>query len=401
MNENLNVLRYRRGELCCTGAGGDGTPRPLADPEVVQELRSALASRRGRLVFAAPGEAVRLSSRTVLPEERKHLARALPFMIEEDVAEDIDAVHVVHAMRNAEEATVMLCSHAWMRRWQEDLADLPRIDTWVPEPLLLPWRAGEWCLVFDADRVILRTGAATGTAVETALLPVYLTALLAQSGAPQALVVYGTDRQAELAQLPAPLEDLAQWRNGGFAAALWLHDVTRSLPSLLQGAYAPRLPLERWMRQWRWPAAAIAAAFVLQMAATWTQYLRLAEDNRSLRAAIEQRYREVNPRGALVDPETQLRRQLDALTGAAQESAFTRTLETVGGVIAAQRGTDVASLNYDQRGGDIRLGLTAPDYAAVERIREALTQAGVEAALENSATAGDGVRARLRIGAAS
>lgn len=76
-------------------------------------------------------------------------------------------------------------------------------------------------------------------------------------------------------------------------------------------------------------------------------------------------------------------------------------LETVGGVIAAQRGTGVASINYNQRGGDMRLGITAPDYGAVERIREALNAAGVEAVLENSAAAGEGVRARLRVGGAS
>lgn len=401
MNENLNVLRYEGGELCWTAPGADTAARPLADPAVRDELRAALTSRRGRLVFAPPGEQVRLLALAVSPQEKKHLARALPFIVEEDVAEDIDAVHVAYAMRGADQATVMLCAHALMRHWQEALADLPRIESWTPEPLLLPWRSGEWCLVFDGDRVILRTDASSGTALETALLPVYLSALLASAGAPGVLVIYGQDRSRELAALPEELCACAQWRSGGLAAALWLFDGTQSLPSLLQGDYAPRLPLERWALQWRWPAAAVAAAVVLQLAATWADYLRLSEDNRALRAAIEERYREINPRGTLVDPETQLRRQLDALTGSDTGGGFTRMLETVGGVIAAQRGTGVASINYNQRGGDMRLGITAPDYGAVERIREALNAAGVEAVLENSAAAGEGVRARLRVGGAS
>ena len=251
------------------------------------------------------------------------------------------------------------------------------------------------------DRVILRTGEGEGSAVESTLLPAYLASLLAEGGAPEVLVIYGHNRSAELAALPEVLADRAQWRGGGFAAALWLHDSAVALPSLLQGGYAPRLPLQRWARQWRWPAAAVAAALVLQLAATWADYLSLREENRALRAAIEERYREINPRGALVDAETQLRRQLDALTGSAQGGGFTRMLETVGGVIATQPGTGVASINYNQRGGDMRLGITAPDYGAVERIREALNAAGIEAVLENSATAGDGVRARLRVGGAS
>lgn len=401
MNENLNVLRYSSGELRWTGAGDDSGTRSLAEPAVCEELRAALAARRGRLVFAAPGEQVRLLSLSVSPEEKKHLARALPFLIEEEVAEDIDAVHVAHVTRATGQVTAMLCSHSCMQRWQNDLGGLPRIESWVPEPLLLPWRSGEWCLVFDGDRVILRTGEASGTTVESLLLPVMLASLIVRDGAPEVIVVYGQDRVAELAMLPADLSGKAQWRSGGFGAALWLYDSSRLPPSLLQGDYSPRLPLQRWARQWRWPAAAVAAALLLQLAATWSDYLRLSEDNRALRAAIEERYREINPRGALVDPETQLRRQLDALTGSAQASGFTRMLEIVGGAIAAQRGTGVASINYNQRGGDMRLGITAPDYGTVERIREELTEAGVEAVLENSAATGDGVRARLRVGGAS
>ncbi|MFN2328156.1 MAG: type II secretion system protein GspL [Chromatocurvus sp.] len=401
MNENLNVLRYSGGELRWISAGDDTASRSLSDPVVCDELRAALTTRRGRLVFAAPGEEVRLLSLSVSPEEKKHLARALPFLIEEEVAEDIDGVHVAHVMPGPEQVTAMLCAHSCMQRWQDDLAGLPRIESWVPEPLLLPWRSGEWCLAFDGGRVILRTGEASGAATDIALLPVLLSSLITRDGAPGVIVIYGQDRVAELAMLPEDLAASAQWRGGGFAAALWLYDSSRVLPSLLQGVYAPRLPLERWARQWRWPAAALAAALLLQLAATWSDYLRLSEDNRELRAAIEERYREINPRGALVDPETQLKRQLDALTGSAQASGFTRMLEIVGAAISAQRGTRVASINYNQRGGDMRLGITAPDYGAVERIREALTEAGVEAVLENSAAAGDGVRARLRVGAAS
>ncbi len=401
MNENLNVLRYSGGELCWISAGDDAPPRSLADSEVRETLRAALAARRGRLVFAAPGEQVRLLSLQVSPEEKKHLDRALPFLIEEDVAEDIEGVHVAHLMRGPEQVTAMLCSHACMQRWQEELAGLPRIESWVPEPLLLPWRSGEWCLAFDGDRTVLRTGEASGTAAESALLPALLASLMARDGVPEVVVVYGHDRVAELTLLPAKLVDCAQWRSGGLAAALWLYDSSRLPPSLLQGAYAPRLPLERWARQWRWPAAAVAAALLLQLAATWSDYLRLSEDNRLLRAAIEERYREVNPRGALVDPETQLRRQLDALSGSVQVTGFTRLLETVGAAITSQGGTRVASINYNQRGGDMRLGITAPDYAAVERIREALSEAGLEAVLENSSAAGEGVRARLRVGGAS
>jgi hypothetical protein len=41
--------------------------------------------------------------------------------------------------------------------------------------------------------------------------------------------------------------------------------------------------------------------------------------------------------------------------------------------------------------------MLAPDFDAVEDIRAGLVNAGLDATLENSSRAGEGVRARLRI----
>jgi type II secretion system protein L len=401
MNENLNILRLvdDRPVWICPGDTAGG--RPLDEPENREALQRALAARRARVLFAAPGEQVRLQTLSITPEERRHLASALPFMIEEDVAGDIETLHVAHAMQDGERVTVMLCEHAAMRQWQTLLQPFQGLSRWVPEPLLLPWKPGHWCLVLEDGRAILRSGPGTGAALEVDLLLPYLDALLAQEGSPPDAISVYVDEGVTRPALPESLEGRAQWRRGGFAAALWLSDEGAALPDLLQGEYAPRLPLQRWLREWRWPGIAAAVALLLQFAATGAETLRLNAENRDLRAAIETRYREAYPQGALVDPETQLRRQLEAMSGSVQSSGLTRLLEQVGGALVAESGARLSGLNYSQRGGELRLTLTARDFGSVERLREALQSAGLDVALENSSSAGDGVRARLRIGGVS
>ena len=73
----------------------------------------------------------------------------------------------------------------------------------------------------------------------------------------------------------------------------------------------------------------------------------------------------------------------------------------MGAVIDGQRGTSIESLNYSQRGSEMRLNIRAPDFGAVERVRAGLAGAGVEAVMESSTNDGDGVRARLRVGGRS
>ena len=60
----------------------------------------------------------------------------------------------------------------------------------------------------------------------------------------------------------------------------------------------------------------------------------------------------------------------------------------------AQNGK-VTSVNYT--GGQLRLNLTAPNFASVEQIRQALERAGLNATLETSSARGEEVRARLRV----
>jgi type II secretory pathway component PulL len=103
----------------------------------------------------------------------------------------------------------------------------------------------------------------------------------------------------------------------------------------------------------------------------------------------------------MVDPEKQLRRQLVILRGGTQSSGFMVLMEKVGAVIHAQSGTSIASINYNDSGGDMRLNIVAEDFEAVEKIRAGINAAGLEAVMESSSAQSDGVRARLRIEADS
>lgn len=395
MSENPSVLRLQEGELQWLCAGDAGA-RPLADPAVAAQLRERLAGRRHPVLFAAPGADLRLQELPVTRAERRHLAAALPYTLEDSLGEDIDALHFARCDLAADRVGVAVVRRSCMDAWREQLADWPALRSWVPEALLLPWQPGQWTLVFAGEEVLLRHGRCWGATLERALLPALLEALAAEQ-APQSLVLYGSDEAAERALLPAALRDGAQWRRGGLAAALLLSDPAEPRPQLLQGDYAPRLPYERWWRQWRRVAALLLAALCLQLLSGWLDLRRLQRENIALRSEIQAIYRSVNPRGAVVDAEKQLRRQLQDSGGGDSGAAFSALLAPLGELVAGQEGATLASLNFNRRSGQLRVNLLAANFGAVERIRAGLSAAGLAATLENSSRAGDQVRARLRI----
>ena len=192
-----------------------------------------------------------------------------------------------------------------------------------------------------------------------------------------------------------------QWRQGNLYSALLLSDSAHPQCNLLQGDYAPRLPLARWWRQWRTVAALFAAAFCLQVLANYADYRNLKNENLALRGAVQDSYRKAFPRGAVVDAEKQLRRQLDALRGSGQTSGFVSLMDRVGVVIAGSPGTTIASINYNDKGDEMRMNIVAADFEAVEQVRAQINQAGLQAVMESSSAQGDRVRARLRVGVSS
>jgi len=350
------------------------------------------------MYFAAPGTDVCLCQLDISPEEKKHIDKSLPFMLEEGLVAELDELHIASMMQGKSHLIAAVCSNAKMRQWQDLLAEFDGINHWIPEPLLLPWQEGEWCLVLEPNQAVVRTGPFEGFAIELELLPAVLeSALQASAEPPQAVIIYGQNQDTDIACMPDEIRDLVQWRRGGLGSALMLSQSHSSSFNLLQGDFAVRLPLQRWWKQWRAVAAILLVAFCIQLAATWAEFASLERENEELRLAVEQSYRKANPRGALVDAEKQLKRQLAALRGSGGGSGFVSLMNRVGEVIAAKPGTGIASINYNDKGDEIRMNILARDFAAVEDIRTAMNRAGLNAQMESSNAQGDQVRARMRI----
>jgi len=136
---------------------------------------------------------------------------------------------------------------------------------------------------------------------------------------------------------------------------------------------------------------------MVQFASDVWLYLQLGRENESLRAAIQDSYRSANPRGAIVDAEKQLDRQIAEYAGGGSGVAFTPFLASVTKVIAEQGEIAISSMNFSASAGEMRLDLMAPDYDAVESLREQLARANLKTTLETSSQRDGRVRARLRI----
>jgi type II secretion system protein L len=383
-NTNLTVICLRDGQLMLWRAGAAAAVPVVPDVELPADV-----------MFAAPGDQLRLLTLEVTPEEAKHLRKSLPFMLEDALIEDVATLQFAHQRIVEHCYRVAICRRSAMQDWQSLVdAQVGVSMPYVAEPMLLPWQEGEWTLLFDETGVLLRDSENTGTRIETELLTLLLSSA---EPAPESLVVYGHDRESALSSIPADWHSKVQWRQGGFGTALLLTTHPAAALDLRQGDFAPRLPIARWWLQWRHVAAAAAAALLIQFGADFAEFQQLSAQNTQLRSAIQASYRRANPKGAVVDVEKQLDRQLQSLAAVSGGVPFMPLLKRLSDVLAASEGVSLTTLNYSGAAREMRLNIMAPDYAAVEGLRNRLAAAQLNATLESSSAANGQVRARLRL----
>jgi general secretion pathway protein L len=238
--------------------------------------RAIIAEPDGPATVLVPGESVLLLGVDLpLGSHAKRLA-ALPFAVEDRIADPIESVHLALGSEIAPKRyLVAVVRHAIMREWVE-IAEREGLGhaALVPDALALPVPDEGWSAEAGDGRVLVRSADGTGFAVPSTLVGQAWEA----AGRPR-IWNHGAAPIGELPQEPRPAG------GGGLAERL-----ARPAVDLRQGIYARRATGgSNWLKRLGWVAAAGITAHTL-IAAADTVMLRTIAERRAddTRAAVAQ-----------------------------------------------------------------------------------------------------------------
>jgi len=362
-----------------------------------------------RLVVLVPAVDVLLTRVSLPVKGAGRVLKALPFALEEHLAEDVEDMHFaaganqadgsitaaavnrerlagwLEALREAGLEPQALCSEA------EGVPDVPNHLSWILETdRCLARTAGQVPVVLDIDAVAeaIRFGPGFPETGETGRhLSVYLTA--------EAQARFGDD-------LEALREDLSSVEirllPDGIVPHLASGTVTGEPLNLLQGEFAPRTNVEKLWKPWRVPTALLAALLVVGVAADAIELSSLKAEEARLDAQIEQAFKTAMPGARLVDARAQIERRLALARGTGGEAneSFLAALDALGGALAATPGVVLEAISY--RSGTLDLKLRAPSVDSLEQIRQGVTQGGrFTASIQQANPRDDGVEGRIQV----
>jgi general secretion pathway protein L len=355
----------------------------------------AVISGARRVVVLVPGAEVSLYEARVPGRNRQRVLRAIPFALEEQLADDVERLHFALGSSLGEDRyAVAVVDRQRMDAWLAQLREAGiSAHQWVPDTLALP-RTDGWSLLQEADTVLVRSGDYSGFAADADTLPVLVSLMASRGQLPETARVFGpavidlegVDVELDDTSLQ-PLDILAR---GWFAGPAI---------DLLQGAYSRREEWGRLLRPWKATAALLVAALVLAGTVTGLNYYHLSRQKTQLETEIQALYKKTFPQARrIVNPRAQMEQQLkQLLRRSGGGTNFLGMFAETANVVRTAEGITVKGASY--RDGRLDLDLLADNLQLLDALKQALVSGGSMHAEIQSATTDDSqkVSSRIRI----
>lgn len=314
------------------------------------------ASQQPLLVI--PGEMLMVKQVNVPGRNRATLLKAIPYALEDNLAEDIDVLHfAVGPMQPKEPTPVVVIRHEILQSWLNACRDAGITPAAaIPDILLLPYEEDAWSLLLEENRAVLRQGLWEGFVIEQANLELLLSMALTEAAerAPSRMRVWG-EIPPELTHFSLELQSELETHPLATFATGFQHNASINL---LQGPYSRQAQLGKWLRPWR-AASILAGCWLgLQVILQISDYARLRQERTHFRHEMVRIYKEAVPNARrIVNPRAQLENRLQELrgTGNGEESVFLPLLYQSGQALRGVEGVTLRGLRYKPNQLDLEL----------------------------------------------
>ncbi len=350
-----------------------------------------------RIVVFLPATDVRMAVVKVPAKQTSKVLQAVPYALEEQVAEDVESLHFAVGSRLEDGShPVAIVSRARFTRVLGLLrARGMQPDLVVPETLALPMPGadGAWSALADGDQVVVRSGAWSGFACCAEDLAGYLAMADTERAHPLRLQI-AAESPVDWSRLNWPVTLLPQ---PSALTALAANLRPEHSINLLQGGYAQSRDIERLWKPWRVAAVLLLSWLVVGGAGYVMQNLKLAAELRRQDDANIARFQQLFPdQTRVVDLSAQLDQLMRATGAGGGASGPLALFDPLTQALAASPGLKLTGVQY--REGSLFLSMTASDLQVLEGLRNWFANQPGTALEVQSANAESGtvqIRARL------
>ena len=389
---------------------GNGTRR---SPPVTGPIVDAAKDVGDRAVIVLVPATSVLTTAVDLPiKGGARLRAALPYALEEHLADDIENLHFASGSRRESGLLpVSVVAHEQMLEW---LALLDRAgiaaQQMVPENHGLARIPGTLSLLVAENQVMFNDGAENefviqGVKPSDALAVAgALDGETAENSSGSHLLVYcepadEVEFEHDWNALRHEMDSVdINLLPDGVLPRLAVTVAAGHGVNLLQGRYGAKVEYSGIFQPWRYVAGLILALVVLGFGGKAIDYYRLAQEYDSVKEQFTAEYRQIRPgdNQEVVDPVNVVMSIRQSLGTGTSTETFLPSLKQLSLALQQNNTAEIESISY--RAGIIDVRLTAPDVATLDNIQKIVSTSGqFTASIQSTDQVGDKISSRIQI----
>lgn len=370
-----------------------------------------------RTVYALiPASDVLMTQVSIPAGSSRQLASVLPFLLEEELAQDVDNLHVHLLEKNGDLAQVAVIEHRKMEEWLAALREAGiEIKAMLPDCLCLPHFDHSYSAAEIEGQWLIRQSAVQGIAAETTWLAAWLSAQQApivpavdeddadndadhdatedSDTSAEASEAVSLEKSSPADDTPLTAQDIVihhytpapenmpgRWQAEApeLVMQLLAQGALASKVNMLSGVYKQQPAWRKHLKPWR--KVAIAAGMLVAVMAGQHFVSMQAMDKQALayKAESERIFRQVLPQFKRVPSQSYLKRQMNSelsrLGGSSEDSGLLPWLAQLQPALAKVPQMSMQNFKYDQNRGEIRFQGVAGEFQHFEQLRTLLAE---------------------------
>lgn len=371
-----------------------------------------------RLIGLIPGDEALFCFADIPAKQSRFIRQALPFAVEEQLAQDVDSMHLALGGQSDDGYRVAAIDHQRMGLWLNVFLDWEgaELEAVYPDAALVPLKDHDWAICLGEDMALVASRRGEWMTMKADNLAVFAQTLAVPSedevAAEVQVVVYGTEeafaRSESLMSSLVGTPRLSVHREPMEGTVIELLASAHAYHAadainLCQGNYVIGRGEGGALRAWR-PAIAIAAVwFLLLLGSQLGMGYYHEQQARSVEEQAMAVYRQSFPDDRRATPRN-VRRMLEAQMRVAGDQSgdagFLPLMKHTGQQYSRLSGNENVlfnSVNYTRSRGELVVDVRADSYEKLNTLRSGITDQGLEASIGSVVNDSDGTRARLTV----
>lgn len=348
-----------------------------------------------KVVVFIPNEDVLLTSISIPSTNKKQLLQAVPYALEERLADDIESLHfAIHSEKENDLIRVAVINRQKMEAWLDLLREHGVHPHYIlPSLYSIPFKAESWTLISNANKSCLRQDQWSGFSCDHSLLPLFLSEEI-EKQAPEAIYYAGDE-----SHYPAALSEFEKHSLDSVNAVEHDSVVDVLALNLLTGFSRGDSALFNF--NWKpWRSTAVLASLIgiiwLGMMA-WQNHL-LGSKLANIEAEIESVYKKTFPKSRIQNAPVQMGQKLKALqkdNGSVGGSPL-QAIATVSPFL--KKFPKIALKEIRRQNNELLFIISAPNLTRLEAFKNTLIKQGaLKVEIKSSTTTADKVESTLVI----